>query len=107
MGKEQEGETRRGRGRKKQGADIVDASRACIRQIRKKMWFEKFYWFVSSSGKLVLGGRDARQIARPWNSKCHRKNFPLGSNKAVDVLLALFIWWRIPITANDEVRCDC
>jgi len=61
MGKEQEGETRRGRGRKKKGADIVDASRACIRQIRKKMWFEKFYWFVSSSGKLVLGGRDARQ----------------------------------------------
>jgi predicted ribosome quality control (RQC) complex YloA/Tae2 family protein len=60
-GKEQEGETRRGRGKKKQGTDIVDTSRARIRQIRKKMWFEKFYWFVSSSGMLVLGGRDARQ----------------------------------------------
>jgi predicted ribosome quality control (RQC) complex YloA/Tae2 family protein len=28
---------------------------------RKKFWFEKFYWFVSSDGILVLGGRDAQQ----------------------------------------------
>ena len=53
----------RGRGQKQGagGSDRVDASRAAIKQIRKKMWFEKFYWFVSSSGQLVLGGRDARQ----------------------------------------------
>uniref|UniRef100_A0A0N5AWI4 NFACT-R_1 domain-containing protein n=1 Tax=Syphacia muris TaxID=451379 RepID=A0A0N5AWI4_9BILA len=25
------------------------------------MWFEKFYWFISSEGYLVIGGRDAQQ----------------------------------------------
>jgi hypothetical protein len=63
-GKEQEGKGGRGRGRKQGaggGVDRVDASNAAIKQIRKKMWFEKFYWFVSSRGLLVLGGRDARQ----------------------------------------------
>lgn len=29
--------------------------------IRKQMWFEKFIWFISSDGYLVLGGRDAQQ----------------------------------------------
>lgn len=27
--------------------------------IRKKEWFEKFRWFISSTGFLVIGGRDA------------------------------------------------
>ncbi|MFT4304162.1 MAG: NFACT RNA binding domain-containing protein [Candidatus Woesearchaeota archaeon] len=27
--------------------------------IRKKQWFEKFRWFITSSGFLVIGGRDA------------------------------------------------
>ena len=26
---------------------------------RKKHWFEKFKWYISSEGKLVIGGRDA------------------------------------------------
>lgn len=26
---------------------------------RKKQWFEKFRWYISSEGKLVIGGRDA------------------------------------------------
>ncbi len=26
---------------------------------RKKQWFEKFRWYVSSEGRLVIGGRDA------------------------------------------------
>jgi len=26
---------------------------------RKKHWFEKFRWFYTSTGKLVVGGRDA------------------------------------------------
>lgn len=25
------------------------------------MWFEKFYWCVSSDGYLIIGGRDAQQ----------------------------------------------
>ncbi len=29
-------------------------------KIRKKRWYEKFRWFISSEGFLVLGGRDAK-----------------------------------------------
>ena len=29
------------------------------RSERKKYWFEKFRWFISSEGKIVIGGRDA------------------------------------------------
>ncbi|KAK4216615.1 fibronectin-binding protein A N-terminus-domain-containing protein [Rhypophila decipiens] len=32
-----------------------------LQPVRKAMWFEKFIWFVSSDGYLVLGGRDAQQ----------------------------------------------
>lgn len=32
-----------------------------LQPIRKPMWFEKFIWFLSSDGYLVLGGRDAQQ----------------------------------------------
>lgn len=30
-----------------------------IKEIRKKKWYEKFRWFISSEGKVVIGGRDA------------------------------------------------
>ncbi len=30
-----------------------------IREEKKKEWFEKFKWYISSSGRLVIGGRDA------------------------------------------------
>ncbi|ORM41292.1 Ribosome quality control complex subunit 2 [Babesia sp. Xinjiang] len=30
-------------------------------KVRKRMWFEKFHWFITSDGYLVLGGRDAAQ----------------------------------------------
>ena len=32
-----------------------------LRPVRKQSWFEKFYYFISSDGYLVLGGRDAQQ----------------------------------------------
>ena len=32
-----------------------------IRESRKAMWFEKFDWFVTSEGLLVISGRDAQQ----------------------------------------------
>jgi predicted ribosome quality control (RQC) complex YloA/Tae2 family protein len=35
--------------------------KAILRPVRQQMWFEKFTWFVSSDGYLVLGGRDAQQ----------------------------------------------
>lgn len=32
-----------------------------LRPVRKQLWFEKFIYFISSDGYLVLGGRDAQQ----------------------------------------------
>lgn len=32
-----------------------------LQPLRKQMWFEKFLWFISSDGYLVLGGKDASQ----------------------------------------------
>lgn len=32
-----------------------------IQQIRKPLWFEKFYWFISTDNYLVLAGKDAQQ----------------------------------------------
>lgn len=35
--------------------------KAVLRPVRQQLWFEKFTWFISSDGYLVLGGRDAQQ----------------------------------------------
>jgi predicted ribosome quality control (RQC) complex YloA/Tae2 family protein len=35
--------------------------KAILRPVRKQMWFEKFIWFISSDGYLVLGGKDSQQ----------------------------------------------
>ncbi|EDO01045.1 hypothetical protein SS1G_03519 [Sclerotinia sclerotiorum 1980 UF-70] len=32
-----------------------------LRPVRKQIWFEKFVWFISSDGYLVLAGKDAQQ----------------------------------------------
>ncbi|KAK6069720.1 hypothetical protein SCUP234_10003 [Seiridium cupressi] len=32
-----------------------------LHPVRRQMWFEKFIWFISSDGYLVLGGKDAAQ----------------------------------------------
>lgn len=39
----------------------LNKEKVVLRPIRKMMWFEKFTWFVSSDGYLVIGGRDAQQ----------------------------------------------
>ncbi|MGY5874553.1 MAG: ribosome rescue protein RqcH [Candidatus Thorarchaeota archaeon] len=36
-----------------------EAQRRIVR-VRKKRWYEKFRWFISSEGFLVIGGRDAK-----------------------------------------------
>ncbi|KHN85122.1 Nuclear export mediator factor NEMF -like protein [Toxocara canis] len=36
-------------------------ARADVVKSRRQMWFEKFFWFVSSENYLVIGGRDAQQ----------------------------------------------
>ncbi|KAI9641696.1 hypothetical protein NHQ30_009552 [Ciborinia camelliae] len=35
--------------------------KAILRPVRKQMWFEKFIWFISSDGYMVLAGKDAQQ----------------------------------------------
>ncbi|KAL0937802.1 DUF814 domain-containing protein [Colletotrichum truncatum] len=35
--------------------------KAVLHLTRKQIWFEKFIWFISSDGYLVLGGKDAQQ----------------------------------------------
>ncbi|KAF7559347.1 hypothetical protein G7046_g4798 [Stylonectria norvegica] len=35
--------------------------KALLQPIRRQMWFEKFTWFISSDGYLVIGGKDAQQ----------------------------------------------
>lgn len=36
-------------------------AKADVVKSRRQMWFEKFFWFVSSENYLVIGGRDAQQ----------------------------------------------
>ncbi|KAH6705375.1 putative nuclear export mediator factor Nemf [Leptodontidium sp. MPI-SDFR-AT-0119] len=35
--------------------------KAVLRPVRRQMWFEKFTWFLSSDGYLVLAGKDGQQ----------------------------------------------
>ncbi len=49
---------------KKIGADLkkgLKQEKAALRPARKQFWFEKFWYFVSSDGYLVIGGKDAQQ----------------------------------------------
>ncbi len=43
----------------KRDEEITQSQTHKIIQRRKKKWYEKFRWFITSSGLLVLGGRDA------------------------------------------------
>ncbi|KAH7392249.1 hypothetical protein DE146DRAFT_662031 [Phaeosphaeria sp. MPI-PUGE-AT-0046c] len=44
-----------------------------LRPVRKQQWFEKYIYFISSDGYLVLGGKDAQQ-----NEIIYRKYFRKG-----------------------------
>jgi predicted ribosome quality control (RQC) complex YloA/Tae2 family protein len=39
----------------------LNQEKAILHPVRRQMWFEKFTWFISSDGYLVLGGKDAQQ----------------------------------------------
>ncbi|KAI1612948.1 translation factor [Exophiala viscosa] len=46
------------------GADLkkgLKQEKAGLRPARKQFWFEKFWYFISSDGYLVIGGKDAQQ----------------------------------------------
>lgn len=51
----------------------LSSEKSLMRQIRKVYWFEKFLWFISSEGYLVLGGHDAQQ-----NEQLFRRHFRKG-----------------------------
>lgn len=40
--------------------DSVERNRH-LSKVRRRFWFEKFYWFITSEGYLVIAGRDATQ----------------------------------------------
>lgn len=49
---------------KKISADLkkgLSQEKQILRPVRKQLWFEKFHFFISSEGYLVLGGKDAQQ----------------------------------------------
>ncbi|KIX03957.1 uncharacterized protein Z518_07510 [Rhinocladiella mackenziei CBS 650.93] len=49
---------------KKIDADLkrgLKQEKAALRPARKQFWFEKFLYFISSDGYLVIGGKDAQQ----------------------------------------------
>ena len=49
---------------KKISADLkkgLKQEKEVLRPVRRQNWFEKFYYFISSDGYLVLGGKDAQQ----------------------------------------------
>ena len=61
---------------KKINADLrkgLKQEKEVLRPVRKAMWFEKFFYFISSEGYLVLGGRDAQQ-----NETLYRKYLSKG-----------------------------
>ncbi|HUX99715.1 MAG TPA: ribosome rescue protein RqcH [Candidatus Deferrimicrobium sp.] len=41
-------------------AEIIAKKETKLREMRKKHWYEKFHWFISSDGFLVIGGRDLK-----------------------------------------------
>ncbi|KAL9593133.1 MAG: hypothetical protein Q9219_007668, partial [cf. Caloplaca sp. 3 TL-2023] len=40
---------------------VLSQEKQSLRPVRKQLWFEKFLFFISSEGYLVLGGKDAQQ----------------------------------------------
>ncbi|KAL8805995.1 MAG: hypothetical protein Q9182_001652 [Xanthomendoza sp. 2 TL-2023] len=49
---------------RKVNADLkksLQQEKQVLRPVRKQLWFEKFLYFISSEGYLVLGGKDAQQ----------------------------------------------
>jgi predicted ribosome quality control (RQC) complex YloA/Tae2 family protein len=61
---------------KKVAADLkkgLKNEKQLMRPVRKTLWFEKFMFFISSDGYLVLGGRDAQQ-----NEHIYKRHFKRG-----------------------------
>ncbi len=44
---------------KKVKESSVEKEESTLKKVRKREWYEKFRWFISSDGFLVIGGRDA------------------------------------------------
>ncbi|RPB20220.1 hypothetical protein L211DRAFT_529890 [Terfezia boudieri ATCC MYA-4762] len=51
----------------------LNKEKQLLRPVRQQMWFEKFYFFISTDGYLVLGGRDPQQT-----ELLYQRHFKLG-----------------------------
>ena len=40
-------------------AQAQEVQESSLKETRKRKWYEKFRWFYSRTGKLIVGGRDA------------------------------------------------
>ncbi|KAK2075279.1 hypothetical protein P8C59_009419 [Phyllachora maydis] len=58
-----------------------------LQPLRKQMWFEKFLWFVSSDGYLVLGGRDSTQNEMLYKRHLRKGDFDARASLQPDGLL--------------------
>ncbi|KAM3504943.1 hypothetical protein MY11210_008158 [Beauveria gryllotalpidicola] len=68
---------------------VLKQEKALLQPIRNLMWFEKFYWFISSDGYLVVGAKDKSQAEllyrrhlRSGDAFCHAD----ASNAAIVVV---------------------
>lgn len=65
--------------REKAKRELTVETRPAISKLRKTYWFEKFYWFISSDGFLVIAGRDAQQNEILYRKYLHKvTNVSLG-----------------------------
>ena len=55
------GETKKGMEAAGKEHELAVSSKESPKMKRKKEWFEKYRWFYTSGGKLVVAGRDAKQ----------------------------------------------
>jgi hypothetical protein len=71
------------------------APQTSIRAMRKPFWFERFLWFLTSEGVLVLAGRDVgflkflKNISPVLCDVLNSKNYVLGFHGMVCVVICV------------------
>ena len=59
------------------------------------LWFEKFYWFISSENYLVIGGRDQQQnelIVKKYLNDSKRWDWNMGGRSGLTDMLWVWVW---------------
>lgn len=71
-----------------------------IRTIEKREWYEKYNWFYTSSGELVIGGRSADQNEEIYAKQLNENDLFFHS----DIFGASVVVLKDGIDSNNEVR---